>query len=246
MWGILRITIVVAAIAAIAIDITAARAQEPGGNSARIPTDLFLPYASPRNDFIDELHRKYGRAHDLALDFDETREKIAALERDALNGDLEAKVALGDIHNDYPNPDRGRTRQRAAALYEEAANAGSSRAMVNLAVMNVYGEGIKRDIPRAIALFEHAAELADWVGLDSLSTAHEHGVGVPQNFPIAHVYAIAAESVSLKEKWVIEHFADKKNRLAQRMTPEQLAQSQALAANWKPGLIIRESGLTKR
>lgn len=80
-------------------------------------------------------------------------------------------------------------KAEAIALYEKAAEAGLSIAMVNL------GAALEEDEPaRAFHWYRKAAEAGDMLGFYNLGVAYENGVGVEVNGPLAlQAYMAASE-----------------------------------------------------
>ncbi len=71
------------------------------------------------------------------------------------------------------------------------------------------------------------------LGQVSLGTMYDHGHGVPQDYAQAHMWynlaASHAEDAATREMAV-------KNRdeVAAKMTPDQIAEAQRMASEWKP------------
>ena len=80
-------------------------------------------------------------------------------------------------------------KAEAMALYEKAANAGLSIAMVNL------GAALEQDEPaQAFAWYNKAAEAGDMLGSYNLGVAYENGIGVEASGPLAlEAYMKASE-----------------------------------------------------
>lgn len=203
---------------------SAAVAGARDGNQAGIPEDLFIPYTTTIRDFytVSDWRAPHIKA------------KIEALEHAAARGDAKAKFNLGVI-NEYQW-----AAARAAELYEEATEAGVSAAMVNLAVLYMYGSGVRQNLRRAIGLYQRAAELEDMSAFQALSIAYEYGYGVPQNFILAHAYANVGAVVAPNA--ARPRLMHQRDAVARRMTPDQIAIAQNLALTWKPGLLFEDTG----
>ncbi len=73
-----------------------------------------------------------------------------------------------------------------------------------------------------------AAEQGDEVAQFSLGDMYESGTGVPQDYVLAHMWFNLAAAKGYP-------FArDRRDYLAQYMTPDQIAEAQRLAREWKP------------
>ena len=88
-----------------------------------------------------------------------------------------------------------RDQTRAAQLFEQAANAGLSRAQLNLGVLYVRGQGVPRDLVRARGWLEKAAASNDPYALYALGRAMEESEGAARSDPAraADLYRRAAE-----------------------------------------------------
>ena len=82
-------------------------------------------------------------------------------------------------------------------------------------------------------LSRKAAEQGNALGQVNLGTMYDHGHGVPQDYVQSHMWynlaASHAEDAATREMAV-------KNRgdVAAKMTPDQIAEAQRMASEWKP------------
>lgn len=125
----------------------------------------------------------------------------------------------------------GITTNSHAATFEEIkklAEQGDADAQGYLGVMYSKGEGgVLHDYKKAIKWFSKAAEQGSATSQFLLGTMYESGSGVPKDF----VQAYKWYNLSVAQKGM-----GRKNRdiLAKEMTPEQVAEAQKLAREWKP------------
>lgn len=108
---------------------------------------VLLAAGPARADFAEGLEAFDGGDLDRA---------IAAWRDAAALGDLDAVVALADLH--YQGIGLPRDASAAAALYRKAAEAGHKIARLNLGELHDLGEGVARDPARAYYWWSLAAD----------------------------------------------------------------------------------------
>jgi uncharacterized protein len=133
---------------------------------------------------------------------------------------LGAMYAMGEgVPQDYA---------KAAKWYRKAADRGNSQAQYNLGVAYFKGRGLPQDYAEAVKWTRLAADQGYAGAQYNLGSAYASGQGVPQDLVLAHMWInLAAEQGNqdaLKYRDII----------AEKMTPEQIAEAQRLAAEWKP------------
>jgi uncharacterized protein len=94
--------------------------------------------------------------------------------------------------------------------------------------------GVAQDFVEAAKWYRLAADQGFALAQLHLGRMYEKGQGVPQDYVLAYMlYNLAAAQV--RGTWVNTPFyANQRDRLAQRMTPAQIAEAQKLAREWKP------------
>jgi uncharacterized protein len=108
----------------------------------------------------------------------------------------------------------------------KAAEQGGSEAQFNLGQAYNNGEGVPQDYKEAIKWFRKAAEQGDARAQFALGYAYNKGEGVPQNKATSYAwFNVAVANGEEKAK-------DPRDTVAILMTPEQLAEAQALSAKW--------------
>jgi len=113
--------------------------------------------------------------------------------------------------------------QRALGLYARACSAGRVRSCTNLGRMYHRGEGVVQDYSRAATLFHQACNGGYANGCYNLAITYHFGEGVMQDYVRAHaLYNLAASQGD-------ETARSSRDLVAQRMTPQQRADAQALA-----------------
>ena len=119
-------------------------------------------------------------------------------------------------------------KEMASTLIAKLAKQGAADGQTLLAWMYQYGIGAPHDHAKAVAWYRKAAEQGFAPAQYNLGRIYAVGHGVPQDYTMAHIWFNLA--------------ADRKNRnasevmglLARDMTPDQIAEAQRLAREWKP------------
>ena len=109
-----------------------------------------------------------------------------------------------------------------------AADQGDAWAQFHLGSMYRIGLGVPQDDAQAVKWYRLAADQGYALAPFHLGEMYTFGQGVPQDYVQAHKwYNLAAAEGDVNGN---------KNRdtVAQLMTPQQIAQAQELARNWKP------------
>jgi TPR repeat protein len=137
---------------------------------------------------------------------------------DAIAGALEDCTAAYN-RQDYPE---------AIRLCRPLAELGDIDAQTALGNLYYEGGGVEQNYTSAANWFRKAAEQGDATGQFSLGLAYEQGDGVPQDYVLAHMWynLAAAQGAGVAAK--------ARDELAAAMTPEQIAEAQRLAREWKP------------
>jgi len=139
-----------------------------------------------------------------------------ALAQNSLGG----KYATGQgVSQDY---------QEAVMWYRQAAEQGLAVAQFNLGNRYAKGKGVSQDYQEAAKWFRRAAEQGDASAQFNLGIAYRQGRGVPKNYVQAYLWATLAEGKG------IEEVVELRDSLEKIMTPDQLAEAQRLAREWKP------------
>jgi TPR repeat protein len=118
----------------------------------------------------------------------------------------------------------------AVRWYRLAADKGHALAQHDLGNMYEQGHGVTQDYTEAVKWFRKAANQGLAVAQLDLGVMYNNGTGVPQDHVLAHMWynLAAAQGVRILKA---EQYRD---RVAQRMSPAQIAEAQRLAREWKP------------
>ncbi len=121
-----------------------------------------------------------------------------------------------------------RDARQAVAWYRRAAEQGNAKAMHNLAVLLAEGADGKPDFADAARLFRSAAELGVRDSQYNLAVLLGRGLGLEQDLPQAYVwFAVAARQGDAEA-------GRKRDEIAARLSPGDLAAARNAAENWKP------------
>ncbi len=123
----------------------------------------------------------------------------------------------------------------ATALREfrPLAEQGDAKAQRNLGRMYRTGRGVPQDYARAVGWYRKAAEQGLAAAQRNLGKMYYEGKYVPQDYVQAHMwYDLAASGFPPGE--ARDRAARKRDKVAERMTPAQVAEAQKLAQEWRP------------
>jgi TPR repeat protein len=130
-----------------------------------------------------------------------------------------------------PREDANAARERgdyatALRLWRSLADQGNARAQYNLGSMYALGRGVPQNHAEAVKWTRLAADQDDAEAQFSLDEMYTFGYGVPQDHVLAHMWfnLSAAQGNQLA--------AGRRDRMATRMTPAQIAKARKLAREW--------------
>ena len=130
---------------------------------------------------------------------------------------------------------KGVPRDYAQALvwYRKAADQGDALAQFSLGLVYDNGQGVPQDFAQAVVWYRKAADQGEARAQINLGVMYEKGQGVPQDYAQAHMWRNIA--ASQRENAEDRDLAAKNRDLvAAKMTPDQIAEAQRLAREWKP------------
>ncbi|MCA0421496.1 MAG: sel1 repeat family protein, partial [Proteobacteria bacterium] len=151
---------------------------------------------------------------------------LRLFERAAVAGLAPAQFRVGNMF------EKGIGTQRDLSLariwYQRAAERGNAKAMHNLAVLHAEGASGKPDYAMATEWFRRAAELGVRDSQYNLAVLLGRGLGAPTDLAQSFLwFSVAAGQGD-------EDAGRKRDEVAQRLKPEDLAAAKGLAASWKP------------
>ncbi len=115
----------------------------------------------------------------------------------------------------------------AVKWFRLAADQGLALAQNSLGTMYANGRGVPQDDQEAAKWFRLAAEQGDALGQLNLGFMYATGQGVPKDNVLAYMWANLAASQGS------EGAVKNRDILARSITPNQLAEAQRLAREWK-------------
>jgi len=122
-------------------------------------------------------------------------------------------------------------RAEAIRLYRLAAEQGNAHAQDALGFAYQNGVGVQRDVSEAAKWFRNAADRDNLDAQFNLGEMYELGNGVPQDYVLAYMWFTLVASHGTRA------YATRGiDRLAQQMSPEEIAEAQKRAREWKPTL----------
>ena len=121
----------------------------------------------------------------------------------------------------------------AVKWYRLAAEQGLADAQYSLGLAYGYGRGLPQDCAEAVMWYRLAAEQGDAMAQLSLGIMYGRGQGLVQNYVLAHMwFNLAAAQLPPGEDR--DDAVNIRDLLESKMTPEQVAEAQRLAREWKP------------
>ena len=139
----------------------------------------------------------------------------------AEQGDASSQVSLGRMYRDGDGVPQDHAK--AAHWYRKAAEQGHTGGQVALGRMYYDGEGVPQDDAKAAHWCRKAAEQGNSTCQWSLGSMYHYGDGVPQDDVRAYAwYNLAAAGGD-------EGARKGRDELLERMSPEQVAEAQALS-----------------
>lgn len=123
--------------------------------------------------------------------------------------------------------------QTAYRIFKPLAERGDAEAQKNLGTMYAVGQGVPKDNAEALKWYRRAADQGHIGAQLNLGIIYFMDQVIPKDFVLAHMWLNIAASNSSDAK---ERNAAAKMRdgVASKMTPDQIAEAQRLAKEWKP------------
>jgi TPR repeat protein len=123
----------------------------------------------------------------------------------------------------------------AVGWFRKAAEHGNEKAQDSLGEAYRDGKGTTQDYAVALKWFNKAVHAGMGSAEYDLGMLFENGWGVPKNYVTAQMWYILAALPPADQETVDRTIVAKnRDRLATKMTPEQIAEAQKLAREWKP------------
>jgi len=149
----------------------------------------------------------------------------------AEQGEVNAQYMLGDMYSSGKGVVKNLSK--AVEWYSKSGDQGHDLSQLILGGMYSNGEGVPQDYSKAFGWYQRSAAQGNIASQISLSDAYRSGHGVNVNFVQAYAWmnlaATKGDSSSIFKKM--------RDDLAAMLTPQQRAEGQRLASNWKLGDI---------
>ncbi len=141
-------------------------------------------------------------------------------------GNAAAQFSLGLMH--YRGNGMPQDYAEAVKWYRKAADQGDTRAQFNLGNMCYEGQGVQQDYAEAVKWYRLAADQSEPRAQLQLGLMYNIGLGLPKDHVLAYMW------LSLSAAQGFQDATKMRDDLAEHMTPEQIAEAQKLAREWKP------------
>ena len=144
----------------------------------------------------------------------------------AEQGDARGQYYFGVLYEEGGDVPQDDTHAQEWLL--KAAAQGDKGAQVTLGFLYAMGRGVSQDYALAREWYLKAAAQGVALAQYSLGLLYANGQGVSQDYVQAHMWVNLAAAQGQEEAVAM------RDEIAQEMTPEQIAEAQRLAREWKP------------
>ena len=176
---------------------------------------------------------EFQEAND-AYDRQDYATAIEKYTRAAEAGHAEAQYRLATIYqNEKEGEGVAHDNALAVRWYRKAAVGGHIEAQNRLGLMYANGRGIPQDDEEAVRWYRKAAAAGHALTQYYLALRYQNGKGVPQDHVQAHRWFSLAVAHATSEK-TKKRAAKRRDAVAQTMSPQEIADAEQLAREWKP------------
>ena len=146
---------------------------------------------------------------------------------------LTSGVAAGPFEDGGAAPKRGDYAE-ALRLWRPLADQGHADGQLKLGNMYGRGQGVPQDYAEAVKWYRLGAEQGNARAQLGLGVMYGNGKGVPQNYVQAHMwFNLAAARFPASDAESMNQAVQDRDLAASNMTPDQIAEAQKLAREWK-------------
>ncbi len=121
----------------------------------------------------------------------------------------------------------------AARSFRRAAEKGFVEAQFALARMYALGQGVKQDHTEAARWFRRAAEQGHSQSQGTIGVMYYEGVGVSQDYAEAYSWLTIAIGAEKSQDQLVKYL-NARAEVARKINPEQVAEVERRAREWKP------------
>ena len=137
-----------------------------------------------------------------------------------------------------PESPQNQTEPRDVEALRLEAEQGDAEAQANLGAQYRYGAGVLPDHAVAVYWFRLAADQGEPFAQRDLGLMYGEGLGVSQDNVAAHMWlSLATTHISEDARDAVITARD---AIAEEMTPEQIAEAERLAREWRPTPPLRQ------
>jgi TPR repeat protein len=160
----------------------------------------------------------YDKNKDVAINFGNCQQAAKK------NNEM-AQYFLGQMYRKGEGVDKSLIK--AERWYRKSAEQGNALAQYNLGWMYDMGIGVQKNVAETLKWYGQAAGQGDRYAPFNIGTMYYRGEGVDKDFVKTYYwFDIAKSNGNIKaKKW--------RDRIAERMTPEQLAAAQKMLEQWR-------------
>ena len=149
------------------------------------------------------------------------------------HGDASAQYHLGIMYDEGHGVPQN--HDKAMRLYEKAADKGNAEAQRRLGFMYEKGHDVPQDYNKASMWYEMAANQGNAEAQFHIGRLYASGQGVPQEYVLAYMwFTLAASHYPASETANRSNAVANLNEIAIKMVPEEIAEAQRMAREWKP------------
>jgi TPR repeat protein len=123
---------------------------------------------------------------------------------------------------------------KALAEFQALADQGNVEGQYFLGLFYHNGFGVKRDQAEAVKWFQKAAQQGDARSQYYAGIMYAAGQGVAKDLPMADMWLTLSATNPKSSYRDSLYTREEIGKIEKKMTPEQIAQGQELAKNWKP------------
>ena len=160
---------------------------------------------------------------------------VKSTKRLAEQGDARAQYNLGVMYDKGDGVEKD--YREALKWYTKAAQQGDARAQNNLGVMYDNGDGVVQDYREALKWYTKAAQQGNAIAQNNLGLIYEkQGDAIPfyiNDYGFVPDNREAHKWFNLAAAQGNENARTNRDRVAQKMTPAQIAEAQRLAREWQ-------------
>ena len=143
-------------------------------------------------------------------------------------GSATAEIDLGAMYHDGKGVTQDDTQ--AVFWFRKAADQGDADGEYRLGLYDYAGVGTPQDYAQAVVLLQKSSDQGDASAMGILAACYDGGHGVPQNYVTAYMWMSLSLAGLDPSSQAHQAAAQSLANIASHMTPDQIAQTQALAA----------------